>query len=196
MKKGFVNIFVLLVLNKEPTHGYQIKKLIEERTWGVWTPTDSTMYTILKDLRDKDLIKQSDTQDSDDSKKVYELTERGKRTLKLMLEKEQEMRESMRSIIFSTTEISDNFLMEGLQDFILRGPPFRRELMHGSPMEGPFMGRFKGNFMDRIRDKPKKEQLRILNVQKEFIGKYLEQLTQSLKDIDKTISELESDAKI
>ncbi len=92
MKKGFVNIFALLVLNKEPTHGYQIKKLIEQRTLGVWSPTDSTMYTILKDLRDKDLIKQQKTQDPDDSKKVYELTVKVKETLGLMLHKEREIR--------------------------------------------------------------------------------------------------------
>ena len=81
MKKGFVNIFVLLVLNKEPTHGYQIKKLIEERTFKFWKPKDSTMYTILNTLREKGLIRQSDNQDSDDSRKVYELTDKGKETL-------------------------------------------------------------------------------------------------------------------
>jgi len=194
MKKGFVNIFALLVLNKEPTHGYQIKKLIEQRTLGVWTPTDSTMYTILKDLRDKELIKQQKTSDPDDSKKVYELTLKGKEILDLMLQKEREIRESMRSIIFSTSEDGDDFLKEDLQSIILKGPSFRRVSMQGHPMKGPFMGPFKGDFMGRLEDKPKKEQLEILDIQKLFISKQIEHLSQRLTDIDKKISELKSEA--
>ena len=196
MKKGFVNIFVLLVLNKEPTHGYQIKKLIEQRTLGVWAPTDSTMYTVLKDLRDKDLIKQRKTTDPEDTKKVYELTVKGKETLDLMLQREREIRESMRSIIFSTSEVGDDFLEEGLQDFILKGPSFRRASMQGHPMKGPFMGAFKGDFMGRLEDKSKKEQLEILDIQKLFISKQIEHLSQRLTDIDKKISEIESDTQI
>ncbi|MHA2394008.1 MAG: PadR family transcriptional regulator [Promethearchaeota archaeon] len=183
MKKGFVNIFVLLVLNKEPTHGYHIKKLIEQRTLGVWSPTDSTMYTVLKDLRDKNLIQQQETQDPDDSKKVYELTKKGKKTLDVMLQREREIRESMRSIIFSTSEVGSEFLEESLQDFILKGPS----------MKGPFMGPFKGNFMRRLQDKPKEEQIQILNLQRQFISKMIEHSTQRLRDIDQKISELKSD---
>jgi DNA-binding PadR family transcriptional regulator len=181
MKKGFVNIFVLLVLNKEPTHGYQIKKLIEQRTLGVWAPTDSTMYTILKNLRDKNLIKQKKPQVPDDSKKVYELTKKGKDTLDLMLQKEREIRESMRTIIFSTSEDGADFLKEDLQDLILKGPPL------------PFRRPFKGDFMGRLENRPKKEQLEILDIQKLFISKQIEHLSQRLADIDKKISELESD---
>ena len=56
MKKGFIRILTLLVLDKEPMHGCQIKRAIEETTFSVWTPIDSTMYTILGDLREKHLI--------------------------------------------------------------------------------------------------------------------------------------------
>ncbi len=193
MKKGFVNIFVLLVLNKEPTHGYQIKKLIEQRTLGVWSPTDSTMYTILKDLREKNLIKQKKPQDPENSKKVYELTKKGKDILGLMLKREKEMRESMRTIIFSTSEVGDDFLKEDLQDLILKGPSFLKASMHGVPMKGPFLGPFKGDFMGRLEEKTNKEQLKILDIQKLFINKQIEYLSQHLADIDKKISELESD---
>lgn len=196
MKKGFVNVFVLLVLNKEPTHGYQIKKLIEERTFGVWSPTDSTMYTILKDLRDKELIRQRNPQDPDESKKVYELTQKGKTMLDLMLQREREMRESLRAIIFSTTDTDDAFMEEGIQNFILRGPKFPGPPMHGPHMKGPFMGQFKGDFMERIKDMPKDEQLKVMNFQKQFVSKQIMHLTQRLEDIDKVISKLESDITI
>ncbi|MFW9897538.1 MAG: PadR family transcriptional regulator [Candidatus Thorarchaeota archaeon] len=193
MKKGFVNIFALLVLNKEPSHGYQIKKLIEQRTLGFWTPTDSTIYTVLKDLRDKELIKQQETKDQDDSKKVYELTEKGKETLELMLKKEREMRESMRTIIFSTSEDTDEFLEDSIQNFILNGPSFQKALKGGLPLKGPFIGPFKEDFMERLKEIPIKEQLEMLNLHKLFISKQIEHLSQRLKDIDKNISELESD---
>jgi DNA-binding PadR family transcriptional regulator len=196
MKKGFVNVFVLLVLNKEPTHGYQIKKLIEERTFGVWTPTDSTMYTILKDLRDKDLIIQRNPQDPDDSKKVYELTQKGKTMLDLMLQKEREMRESLRAIILSTTDTDDTFIEEGLQDFILHGPKFPEPPIQGSSLKGPFMGQFKGDLMERIKDMPQVDQLKILHLQKRFIDRQIKDLTQRLKSVSKMISKLESDIYI
>jgi len=193
MKKGFVNIFTLLVLNEEPTHGYQIKKLIEQRTLGVWTPSDSTMYTILKDLRDKNLIKQQKTQDPDDSKKVYELTKKGKETLDLMLKREREMRQSMRAIVFSTSEFGDEFLEESLQDFILKGPSFQKMSMHGPPMKTPFIGPFKGALMERIKDKPKLEQIEILKLQRQFISKMIEQSNLRLRELDQKISELEDE---
>ena len=56
MKKGFISTLALMVLENEPMHGRQIKKAIEDRTFGGWEPTDSTIYTILKDLREKNLI--------------------------------------------------------------------------------------------------------------------------------------------
>ncbi len=200
MKKGFVNIFVLLVLNKEPTHGYQLKKLIEERTFGFWTPSDSTMYTILNNLREKGLIRQSDIQDSDDTRKTYELTEKGKETLEIMMQREREMRESMASLIFSTTEIDNDFLQDSLQEIILYGPksnlsPMYGAPMQGSPMKGPFIRPFKENFMVMLKKKSKKEQLKLLNISKKFFTERIQDLTHILENIDQNISDLESETK-
>ena len=195
MKKGFVNIFVLLVLNKEPTHGYQIKKLIEERTFEFWKPTDSTMYTILNTLREKGLIRQSDNQDSDDSRKVYELTAKGKETLDIMMQRERDMGESMRSIIFLTSETDDDFLQDSLQDFILQGPKSNFSSMHGMPMKGDFMRPFNENFMDLFKQKPIEERRKLLNIGKKFMTERIRDLSQILKNIDKNISDLESETK-
>lgn len=193
MKKGFVNIFVLLALNKEPTHGYQIKKLIEERSFGFWSPSDSTMYTVLNNLREKGLIRQSDMQDPDDSRKVYELTEKGKETLELMIQREKEMRESLRSILFSTTEIDSDFLEESLLEFILRGPKGGKFPMHGPPMKEPFMGPFREEFFSVLKEKPKEEQLKLLNMGKKFIVERIQNLKQILENIDESISDLKSE---
>jgi DNA-binding PadR family transcriptional regulator len=193
MKKGFVNIFVLLVLNKEPTHGYQIKKLIEERTSGFWSPSDSTMYTILNKLRDKGLIKLSDFQDPEDTRKVYTLTKKGKDTLELMIQREREMRESLRSILLSTTEIDEDFFQESLLDIILRGPKIKNSSMHPSPINGPFLGPFRAEFLSSLKEKPKEEQLRLLKTGRNFIEDRIQNLHKILENIDKSISDLESE---
>ena len=89
MKKGFISTLVLMVLENESMHGRQIKKAIEERTLGFWIPPDSTIYTILKDLREKNLISSIQTPDTDEKTITYEITEDGKNTLKIMIKKEQ-----------------------------------------------------------------------------------------------------------
>ena len=180
MKKGFVNIFVLMVLKSEPTHGYQIKKLIEERTLGFWTPTDSTMYTILKDLKDKSLIRLSANQDPNESKKIYELTEKGIETLDLMIQKEAEMRESMKSIISLISDEEDDEFPK-LDDFLQNGSqkmPF---------MSGP-MKRFR--FPQMIKNFP------ISDLVNKFSENELKSMRKSiihiLEVIDNKVQELES----
>jgi DNA-binding PadR family transcriptional regulator len=174
-----------MVLKKEPTHGYQIKKLIEERSFGFWTPTDSTMYTILKNLKDKDLIRLSVNQDSNDTRKIYELTKKGLEILDLMLKKEEEMRESMKSIIklISDDKTPDDDLEDPLnrsmEDFITKGPP-RIALMKRSFKQGPFM-HWKNNLLEN-------DSLEYLKGIRGFINHFLEQ-------IDERILELESDTK-
>jgi len=193
MKKGFINIFVLLVLNKEPNHGYQIKKLIEQRTSGFWSPSDSTMYTILNNLREKKLIKLSDIQDSDDSRKVYELTQKGKDTLELMVQREREMRESMRSILFSTMEVDEDIFQESLLDIILRGSKLEKPPVHRSTMHNPFIGALRANLLANLDEKPKEEKLKILTTGKNFILERVESLKRLLEYIDKKLSDLESE---
>ncbi|MFX1448899.1 MAG: PadR family transcriptional regulator, partial [Promethearchaeota archaeon] len=78
MKKGFISTLTLMVLEKEPMHGRQIKKAIEDRTFGGWEPTDSTIYTILKDLREKNLIRSIHIPGTDEKTITYEITDDGK----------------------------------------------------------------------------------------------------------------------
>jgi len=193
MKKGFVNIFVLLALHKEPTHGYQIKKMIEERTSGFWSPSDSTMYTILNNLREKGLITLSNTQDPEETRKIYELTKKGNDTLKLMIEREREMRDSMRAILFSTTDIDNDFFEDSLLDIILRGPKIEKSSIHGTAMNQSFMGPFRAKILSDLKERPKEEQLRLLKMGKNFIEERIQNLKQILENIDKNISDLESE---
>ena len=193
MKKGFVNIFVLMVLHKEPTHGYQLKKLIEERTFGFWSPSDSTMYTILNRLRDKGLIQLSDIQDPEDTRKVYKLTKKGVKTLKLMKEREREMRESMKALILSTTDIDDDFFDDSLLDIILKGPKVKKSPFHGHSINRSFIGPLRATLLSDLNERPKEEQIKLLKRSRNFIGKQIQNLTQILENIDKLISDIQSE---
>jgi DNA-binding PadR family transcriptional regulator len=168
MKKGFISTLILLVLEKEIMHGRQIKKAIEERTFGGWMPSDSTIYTILKDLKENDLVKQINLPYDDEKTVNYEITEKGKNALEIMVKKEQEIRESMRSIITSTFGIRDELTDEEIRDFLNRRPPFLR--MNET---------FEDNTLEN------------LNFQKVFVEKRIEVLTKKLQNIKDKILKLE-----
>jgi len=170
MKKGFISTLSLMVLEKEPMHGRQIKKTIEERTFGFWEPTDSTIYTILKDLREKNLIRSIQKPDTDEKTITYEITEDGKNTLAIMVKKEQEMRESMRSIITSTFGIKDELSGAELNKFFEQISPFAR-----------------------MAHKPEMETKQGLEFQRTFLKKRIEVLNQKLQKIEDKITKLDDE---
>jgi DNA-binding PadR family transcriptional regulator len=164
MKKGFISTLVLMVLENESMHGRQIKKAIEDRTFGGWEPTDSTIYTILKDLREKNLIRSIQTPDTDEKTITYEITEDGKNTLEIMIKKEQEIRESMRSILTSTFGIKDELSSSELKEL----PSFTK-----------------------MMNKPEMETLQVLEFQRTFLKKRVEILNHKLQKIEDKISKLD-----
>ena len=167
MKKGFISTLILLVLEREPMHGRQIKSAIEERTFGVWTPTDSTMYTILKDLREKGLIHQ---QNMDEKVIVYEITDNGKNTLELMMKKEQEIRESIRSIITTTFGFKDELMDTDFKNF-LNPDSFFRKMCPSS----------------------ENQTLQVMDFQRVFLKKRIEVLNKMLQNTEDKISKLEKE---
>jgi len=173
MKKGFISTLTLMVLEKEPMHGRQIKKAIGERTLGCWEPTDSTIYTILKDLREKKLIRPIQKPDTDEKTITYEITDDGKNTLEIMIKKEQEIRESMRSIITSTFGITDELSSTELNELFKHSSPFGR------------MGL-----------KPESETLQVLEFQRTFLKKRIEVLDQKLHKIEEKISKFDEKNRI
>ncbi|HLN88481.1 MAG TPA: PadR family transcriptional regulator, partial [Candidatus Binatia bacterium] len=56
-QKGYIRMGVLILLNKKPSHGYEIMKEINSRTKGFWQPTAGGVYPILSDLEKSGFIK-------------------------------------------------------------------------------------------------------------------------------------------
>jgi hypothetical protein len=55
--KGYIRIGVLILLNKKPSHGYEIMSEIKLRTGGFWKPTAGGVYPILRDLEKTGYVK-------------------------------------------------------------------------------------------------------------------------------------------
>jgi DNA-binding PadR family transcriptional regulator len=107
MKKGFMSGLILLVIQKEASHGYKIQKEIEELTLGEFKPTSSNIYPLLESLKNKELIACIESDLTGRQKKIYEITQKGQDTVKMLVHKHQMMVESIKSIILSTLGITD-----------------------------------------------------------------------------------------
>ena len=80
-RRGFIQLAILQLLKEEPRHGYQVMKLLEERSDGFYTPSAGTIYPALQDLHDKELI----SVDEQEDKKVYTLNSNGLEFLSEMI---------------------------------------------------------------------------------------------------------------
>ena len=107
MKKGFLSGLILLVLQNDPCHGYKIIKEIDTHTLGFFKPTSSTLYPLLDSLNKKKLIKIVEKNETGRHKKVYKITSKGEKTLKMILQKHNKMIDSIKTMIFSTIGITD-----------------------------------------------------------------------------------------
>ena len=125
MKKGFMSGLILLVIQKEASHGYKIQKEIEELTLGEWKPTSSNIYPLLESLKNKELIACIESDSTGRQKKIYEITSKGQDAVKMLVQKHQNMVESIKSIVLSTlgiTDVDNPSFLEDLEKIITYGP--------------------------------------------------------------------------
>jgi len=172
MKKGFMSGLILMVLEKEPCHGYKIIKEIEKRTFGVWHPQSSNIYPLLDSIRKKGLIECIEIDESGRTKKIYDITSKGKETLKMLLQKHSMMINSIRSMLLSTLDITD-----------IHDPSFLGDLekLISHPGIGLMME-------DSIESK-----IEILKYNKEMTKQRLKIMNSNLQIMDNILSKLESE---
>ena len=95
MQKGYLKLVTLFALTREPLHGYQLMKRINEMSLGAIAPTAGGTYPALKELEERGLIRGKWR--SEERKKVYEITEKGKEVFKVAVERHFELASSIRS---------------------------------------------------------------------------------------------------
>ncbi len=176
LKKNFTNIFVLTIIEKEPSHGYKIGNEIEKRTLGMWKPSASTLYWILNNLREKGFIRLIK---EDKNKKIYQITDTGRETLKLMKLTQRKVRKSYRR--FLSTSIVDN------------GSVNEEELEHFDDVPSIQMlptalrpDRFNG-------DLTLSEKLYLLETQRASIIENRDRMNDYIKDFDETILKIKNE---
>ena len=86
-RKGFLKMIVLKIISKKPIHGYDIIQEIEDKSHGNWVPSPGSIYPILDFLEGRRYI----TMEEIDRKKVYTITEEGKKALDAVDEKRRVM---------------------------------------------------------------------------------------------------------
>ncbi len=91
--RGLLTLFILHSLNKEPKSGYGLLKEIEQKTKGLWVPSKGTLYPILRQLEDEELIQVAEK--GKRSKNIFEITNKGKETLIGIREHRRESREKL-----------------------------------------------------------------------------------------------------
>ena len=125
IKKGFLSSLILLVLDKEACHGYKIVKEIIELSHGIWKPNHSTVYPCLKEFTKKKFVKIKGMEKKDGrTRKIYEITQEGKKALKKLVIKQQNMISELRSLIFSIYGYDGNYSLEDLKIILPNDPIF------------------------------------------------------------------------
>ena len=172
MKKGFISSLILLILEKEPGHGYKIGKAIEERSLGVWSPPSSTLYTVLNGMKEKGLIRCIEQEDDGRAKKVYEITSKGREALRLMLERVMSLKGAVISFIASTLDTEEDLIPDNFHG--------------GFPLEV---------FLRDPIERSIQEQLQLSEFHKEMLKRNINDLQTQLSNLDKKITELKEQFK-
>jgi DNA-binding PadR family transcriptional regulator len=97
-QKGYIRMGVLILLNKNPSHGYEIMKEINSRTKGFWQPTAGGVYPILRDLEKSGYIKGRWQTQKNRRLKVYHITQSGEAILRNAILKQNEIFKNISSL--------------------------------------------------------------------------------------------------
>ena len=87
-ERGWVQFLLLLLINEEPMHGYQLNEVLEKRKLVKKNRFKTgSLYTILNRMEEKEILT-SHQEESDEgrTRRVYQITETGKTQLKQGLE--------------------------------------------------------------------------------------------------------------
>ena len=94
-QKGYLRVVALIIINKQPAHGYEIMKEIKDKTKGFWKPTAGGVYPILRDLEKAEYITGEWFTIKNRDIKVFKITQTGEAILKRAIIKQRELANTM-----------------------------------------------------------------------------------------------------
>lgn len=120
MARGDVRTAILLLLEEEPMHGYQLMQAIADRTGGRWTPSPGAVYPAINQLEDEGLV----ISHAESGRKVVELTDEGRSAV-------AENRDSWTDPFAGSEDAGPD-----LRDLVMQlGSAARQVVMTGSPAQ-------------------------------------------------------------
>jgi DNA-binding PadR family transcriptional regulator len=90
--KGDLKYVVLDLLKDKPGHGYEIIRALEERSHGFYSPSAGSVYPTLQLLEDMGYVSSTEQ----DGKKIYAITDEGRRFLTERKENINKIKEHMK----------------------------------------------------------------------------------------------------
>src|ERR1022692_56957 len=107
-RHGRLRLYLLKLLDEAPRHGYEVIRLLQDRFMGVYAPSPGTIYPRLARLEEEGLV----THDEVDGKKVYRITDKGRKEIQSRLadlaDLEEEITESVRDIAREVTRSEEH----------------------------------------------------------------------------------------
>ena len=86
IKMSLSKFFILCVLHQRPMHGYDISREVERTTNGCCSPTEGTIYPVLREFEAGGYVTFKSQIVSGRERKVYTLTAKGRQAFKVAVE--------------------------------------------------------------------------------------------------------------
>lgn len=86
IKMSLSKFFILSVLHQQPMHGYDIARAVERTTNGCCSPTEGTIYPVLREFEEGGYLTAEAQVVSGRERKVYTLTDKGRAAFKVAVE--------------------------------------------------------------------------------------------------------------
>ena len=86
IKMGLSQFFILRVLHDGPMHGYDIARSVERTTGGCCSPTEGTIYPVLREFEAGGFVTVHEEVVQGRQRRVYQLTEAGRAAFRVALD--------------------------------------------------------------------------------------------------------------
>lgn len=86
IKMSLSKFFILCVLHEKPMHGYEIARAVEQTTSGCCSPTQGTIYPVLREFEEGGYLTSVEEVVSGRARKVYSLTAKGREAFRVAVE--------------------------------------------------------------------------------------------------------------
>ncbi len=86
IKMGLSKFFILRVLHDGPMHGYDLARLVERTTNGCCSPTEGTIYPVLREFETGGFVTATEEVVGGRQRRVYALTDDGRAAFRVALD--------------------------------------------------------------------------------------------------------------